>query len=217
MVEALRALAIKKLVLLSPYVQRTNDHERDYLAALGFTVLHDVALGLKGGDEYITVPPERWIEIAHDAMRPQADGLFLSCTNTSQIETIETLERESRRARGQQQPGGAVGGDAASVGQARRRAARTGPRPAAVRSGRREGRCGLQRSPSACWRCVAAAIPAASQTAESFFRGKQIEILVGNAAGGGYDLYRACWRVISARTYRAIPPSWSRTCRAPAG
>jgi tripartite-type tricarboxylate transporter receptor subunit TctC len=37
--------------------------------------------------------------------------------------------------------------------------------------------------------CVAAAAPAVSQTAESFFRGKQIEILVGNAAGGGYDLY----------------------------
>jgi maleate cis-trans isomerase len=93
-VEGLRALAITKLVLLSPYVQQTNDHERDYLAALGFTVLNDVALGLKGGDEYITVPPERWIEIAHTAMRPQADGLFLSCTNTSQIETIETLERD---------------------------------------------------------------------------------------------------------------------------
>jgi maleate cis-trans isomerase len=75
-------------------VQKTNDHEKDYLASLGFTILHDVALGLKGGDEYITVPPERWIEIAHGAMRPDADGLFLSCTNTTQIETIETLERD---------------------------------------------------------------------------------------------------------------------------
>ena len=93
-VEALRALRLSRLVLVSPYVQATNDHERDFLAALGFAVVHDVALGLKGGDEYLTVPPERWIDIARDAMRREADGLLLSCTNTTQIETIAPLERE---------------------------------------------------------------------------------------------------------------------------
>jgi maleate cis-trans isomerase len=92
-VEALQALAIKRLVLVSPYVQATNDHEKDYLARTGFAVVHDVALGLKGGDEYITVPPERWIQIAREAMRPEADGLFLSCTNTTQIEAIAPLEQ----------------------------------------------------------------------------------------------------------------------------
>jgi maleate isomerase len=94
LVEALRAVGIARPVLVSPYVQATNDHEKDYLARLGFAVVNDVALGLKGGDEYLTVPPERWIEIARAAMRPGADGLLLSCTNTTQIETIAPLERE---------------------------------------------------------------------------------------------------------------------------
>ena len=92
-VEAMRALGIRKPVLVSPYVQATNDHEKDYLAALGITVVNDVALGLKGGDEYLTVSPERWIELTRAAMRPEADGLFLSCTNTTQIETIAPLEQ----------------------------------------------------------------------------------------------------------------------------
>lgn len=92
-VEALRALAIRRPVLVSPYVQATNDHEKDYLARLGVTVVNDVALDLKGGDEYLTVPPERWVEVARDAMRPDADGLLLSCTNTTQIEAIAPLER----------------------------------------------------------------------------------------------------------------------------
>ena len=91
-VEALRALALKRLVIVSPYVQATNDHERDYLTALGFEVLHDVALGLSGGNEYIQVKPERWIEIVRANMRPNADGYFLSCTNTTQIGAIATLE-----------------------------------------------------------------------------------------------------------------------------
>ena len=92
-VEASRALGLRKPVLVSPYVQATNDREKEYLAAVGIAVVKDVALGLKGGDEYITVPPERWIEIARAAMRPEADGLFLSCTNTTQIEVIAALER----------------------------------------------------------------------------------------------------------------------------
>jgi maleate cis-trans isomerase len=91
-IEALRALALKRLVLISPYVQETNDHERDYLTALGFEVLHDVALGLGGGNSYIQVPPERWIEIVQANTRPNADGYFLSCTNTTQIGAIAPLE-----------------------------------------------------------------------------------------------------------------------------
>ena len=93
-VEALQALALKRLVVISPYVQSTNDHERDYLHALGFEVLHDVALGLSGGNEYITVPVSRWIEVVRANTRPTADGYFLSCTNTTQIGAIATLEAE---------------------------------------------------------------------------------------------------------------------------
>ena len=92
-IEASRALSIRRPVLVSPYVQATNDHEIAYLAAFGIEVVTDVALGLKGGDDYITVPAERWIELARGAMRPEADGLFLSCTNTTQIEAIAPLEQ----------------------------------------------------------------------------------------------------------------------------
>ena len=92
-VEALRALRLKKLVLISPYVQSNNDREIEYLEQCGYTVIHNVALGLKGSEEYIAVPPERWIEVAVDNARPVADGVFLACTNTTQIEAIAEIER----------------------------------------------------------------------------------------------------------------------------
>src|SRR6266436_732509 len=43
--EALQALGLRSLLLLSPY--RSNQAVIDYLGATGFTVVHDVALGVK--------------------------------------------------------------------------------------------------------------------------------------------------------------------------
>ncbi len=94
-VEALKSLSMRRVVLLSPYTQDTNDHEKEFLAEHGIEVMRDVALGLKGGDEFIQVPVNRWIELAREHARVAADGFFLSCTNTTQIEAIETIERET--------------------------------------------------------------------------------------------------------------------------
>jgi len=88
-VEALDALGIKKLVIVSPY--QDNDVIIAYLQSCGFAVVHDVALRLPGHDSS-GAPPERWIESTLGNARDDADGYFLSCTNTTQIEAIEDLE-----------------------------------------------------------------------------------------------------------------------------
>jgi maleate isomerase len=93
--EALGALAMRRVVLFSPYPQATNDHERAFLAAHGIEVVRDVALHAGMSDDYIRVPVTRWIELAREHTRERADGFFLSCTNTTQIEAIETIERET--------------------------------------------------------------------------------------------------------------------------
>ena len=93
-VEALRHLQIKKLVLLSPYVKKTNEEEIAYLKSAGFNVLHDFAHGLSASDDYIAVPAERWRELAWENRRDDADGYLLSCTNTTMIEAIEATEQK---------------------------------------------------------------------------------------------------------------------------
>jgi maleate isomerase len=92
--EALDVLNLKRLILLTPYDQDTNDHEIDYLRQLGIAVVCDVALALPGSDQYLAQPPERWVELAVENARDAADGYFLSCTNTTQIEAIEPIERQ---------------------------------------------------------------------------------------------------------------------------
>ena len=88
--EALIALDIRKLVIVSPY--QDNDVIISYLQSCGFTVVHDVALRLAGHDAS-SAPPERWVQTTLDNARADANGYFLSCTNTTQIEAIEDIER----------------------------------------------------------------------------------------------------------------------------
>jgi maleate cis-trans isomerase len=86
-------VGIKKLVLISPYVKATNEHEVKYLAEAGFTVVHELGLGLES-QLYATVTADEWKKIVRQNTRDEADGYFLSCTNTRMIEAIGDLERD---------------------------------------------------------------------------------------------------------------------------
>ncbi len=90
---ALEASSISRLVLVSPYEQAINDHEIEYLEHFGIETLHNVALDVPVSDGFLSVPPSRWIDVVKDNVRPEADGYFLSCTNTTQIDVIERLEQ----------------------------------------------------------------------------------------------------------------------------
>ncbi len=93
--DALGALNMRRVVLFSPYPQATNDHEKEFLAEHGVEVVRDVALDVGMSDDYIRVPATRWIELAREHARLAADGFFLSCTNTTQIEAIDAIEHET--------------------------------------------------------------------------------------------------------------------------
>ena len=80
--QAFNRFGIKKLVLISPYVKATNQLEVNYLTETGYTVLHvfDSTNGANPSGSVNT--------------RTDADGYFLSCTNTRMIEAIEDLEKD---------------------------------------------------------------------------------------------------------------------------
>jgi maleate isomerase len=88
--DALHALGLKKVVVLSPYM--TNKDIIDYLSAAGIGVVKDVALACKTPADFEAVTPQRWLELARENDTPEADGIFLSCTNTTQIEAVAAIE-----------------------------------------------------------------------------------------------------------------------------
>lgn len=95
--EALVSLGVHKLVMVSPYVEATNLLELRYMQEAGFEVLHEFGLGLPGGDSYTKVTPSEWRALLLDHQRPETDGYFLSCTNTTMIEAVEGCEKDLAR------------------------------------------------------------------------------------------------------------------------
>jgi maleate isomerase len=89
--DALNTMGIKQLILLTPY--KSNKPVIDYLTASGFTVVRDKAMQLEAKD-FGSVTPAQWAQMAKELDGPDVDGVFLSCTNTTQIEAIADIERE---------------------------------------------------------------------------------------------------------------------------
>ncbi|MGA2891417.1 MAG: hypothetical protein ABSE22_01025 [Xanthobacteraceae bacterium] len=88
--DALRALGVRKLLVLSPYMSNANIIA--YLAAAGFSVVADVALQCGTPADFETVTPQRWLDLARENDTAEVDGIFLSCTNTTQIEAVAAIE-----------------------------------------------------------------------------------------------------------------------------
>jgi maleate isomerase len=88
--EALQVLGLKRVALLTPY--KSNKSIVDYLSAAGVEVVRDVALKLEPLD-FGTITPAQWAALAQENDGDDVDGIFLSCTNTTQIEAIADIER----------------------------------------------------------------------------------------------------------------------------
>jgi maleate cis-trans isomerase len=95
-VAALREIGAKRIVLVSPYVQDTNDREIALLEHFGVTVLRDRALGLEGS-AMGSVSPETWATVTTEMRDDRADAYFVSCTAVKSAEVIDRLEAELGR------------------------------------------------------------------------------------------------------------------------
>jgi maleate isomerase len=96
---AFDALEVRRIALVSPYARATHEHELTFLAEAGLQVVAERALELPSSDGYIAEPPATWLRVGQDIMQsaPDADALFLSCTNIHSLPVIDLLE--SRVAR----------------------------------------------------------------------------------------------------------------------
>jgi maleate isomerase len=89
---AFQALAVRKIVLVTPYDQRTTDHEAEFLRESGCEVLYAVGCALAGSDAYCAAAPAYWRERVLAAARPDAEVYLVSCANISVFSVIDDLE-----------------------------------------------------------------------------------------------------------------------------
>lgn len=96
LVEAMRRLGLKKLSVITPYVDEINQKEWEFLIGCGFEVLNLRGLGLRtGGIE--NVSPFEVYRFGKETLKAEADGLFISCANLRTLEIVEALERDTNK------------------------------------------------------------------------------------------------------------------------
>jgi len=93
-VDALNELGVKKIAAASPYPPEINERLKKFLADAGFEVVSfDYEDGRKVGDVDL-FDPEVVFELGKRVDRPEADAIFISCTNFRAAAIIERLEAE---------------------------------------------------------------------------------------------------------------------------
>lgn len=91
-VDALRELGAKRLVVGTPYLDEINTAEAEFLLAKGFEILDIQGLNLTTGIDFGRVTPAYWKTFAQEIDRPDADAIFLSCGGIRTVEVAAEIE-----------------------------------------------------------------------------------------------------------------------------
>ncbi|MGW1679907.1 maleate cis-trans isomerase family protein [Saccharopolyspora sp. NPDC002376] len=92
LVQALQLLGIGRIAVATPYVATVTDRLHDFLYEYGIEVVASMGLGLLG--QIWKVDYRQVVEIVRSADRPQAEAMFISCTNLPTYDIIGPLEQE---------------------------------------------------------------------------------------------------------------------------
>ena len=91
-VEAMRALDLRRVAMLTPYDEEVTRREIDFLGWHGVSVTDFIFRDIEDNLDRGAVPPDESYHFASQLDLSDADGTFLSCANVRAIEIIEELE-----------------------------------------------------------------------------------------------------------------------------
>lgn len=96
--DALRALGVTRVSVASPYERWQNDYLRGFLETSGIAVCAMDGFGAGGvavgPHNAAAVTPRQVAALARAVDRPEAQAVFISCTNFHTLDVIEPLEHE---------------------------------------------------------------------------------------------------------------------------
>ena len=96
MVEAHKALGLRKVVMVTPYPEKTNKIEVEFLKANGVDVVEFASFDCAKSRDIDKIPTDKIKAkvLEHRATIKKTDGVFISCTALRSIGAVESLERE---------------------------------------------------------------------------------------------------------------------------
>lgn len=94
---AFQALGVRRISVLTPYLAETGETIAAYFRAHGLEVGSLTCLGLADDREMARVPTATIVELAAEAVAPEAEALFISCTALRAAAVAGEIERRIAR------------------------------------------------------------------------------------------------------------------------
>lgn len=90
---ALHAVRATTLAVATPYIDALNAIERHFFEASGFRVATISGLGCRTDPEIGRLGPEDAVRLVREVDHPDADAIFVSCTNWHVLDAVAEIER----------------------------------------------------------------------------------------------------------------------------
>lgn len=90
--EAFETLGVQEISVLTPYTNEVTANTVAALEAGGAEAVMTMCFGIEVSDDISAVTPESILHAAVEADHPDADGLFISCTDFRAAQMIEDIE-----------------------------------------------------------------------------------------------------------------------------
>ncbi|MEM1362126.1 MAG: aspartate/glutamate racemase family protein [Pseudomonadota bacterium] len=91
-VDAFKALGLRRLALVTPYLVETTEPMAAYFKTAGFDLITAECLGVADDRDIGRITTESIINAAKAADRPEVEGIFLSCTALPAFGVIDDIE-----------------------------------------------------------------------------------------------------------------------------
>jgi maleate cis-trans isomerase len=92
-IKAFKELGVRKVSVGTPYNEELTQREKEFFEKSGVRVLKIKGLDFQG-EEWKELHLERVKKLAREVSHPEADAIFLSCTNLKTLPVIAELEKE---------------------------------------------------------------------------------------------------------------------------
>jgi maleate cis-trans isomerase len=98
-VEALDALGMRRVAVVSPFVDARNDEIRSYMAACGVEVVAARGLGLRSNLAIARQPASAAYNLARAIVgeAPDVDGIYIACPRWPVVDIVEAVEADTRK------------------------------------------------------------------------------------------------------------------------
>ncbi len=94
MIAALRHIGARRIAVVTPYLDLVNERLRAYLEQSGITVLNLASFRAETTDQLAAITPAQIRALARETMVPEADALFIACSQLPTRDIMPGLARE---------------------------------------------------------------------------------------------------------------------------